>query len=105
MARDNGPIKVWNRSDTVPLDAEGGYAGGDSTAAAVGTSLAQSGQAVQTVDNLSATATVLPPGADPTVTVTGTLPHKVVNFGIPITSGAIEQDEDTGRLYWTGEAS
>ena len=32
MARDNGPIKVWNRSDTVPLDAEGGYAGGDSTA-------------------------------------------------------------------------
>ena len=35
MARDNGPIKVWNRSDTVPLDAEGGYAGGDSTAAAL----------------------------------------------------------------------
>lgn len=35
MARTNGPIKVWNRADTVPLDAEGGYAGGDSTAAAL----------------------------------------------------------------------
>lgn len=105
MARTNGPIQVWHRTDTIPSDAEGGYAGGDSTAAAVGTSLAQSGQAVTTVDNLSATAHILPPGADPTVTVTGTLPNKVVNFGIPITSGAIEQDDATGRLYWTGEAS
>lgn len=45
MARDNGPIKVWNRSDTVPLDGEGGYAGGDSTAAAVASALAQAGAA------------------------------------------------------------
>lgn len=35
MARNNGPIKVWTRTDTVPLDSDGGYAGGDSTAAAI----------------------------------------------------------------------
>lgn len=105
MARDNGQINVFNPGDGIPTDASGGGAGGDSTAAAITTAGAQALAAQQTVDNLSATATVLPPGADPTVTVTGTLPHKVVNFGIPITSGAIEQDEDTGRLYWTGEAS
>lgn len=37
MSRINGPIKVYNSSDAVPTDAEGGYAGGDSTAAAIGT--------------------------------------------------------------------
>lgn len=35
MARTNGPIRVWNRGDTIPTDAQGGYAGGDSTAAAI----------------------------------------------------------------------
>lgn len=35
MARINNGIKVLNPADTVPTDAEGGYAGGDSTAAAV----------------------------------------------------------------------
>ena len=35
MARTNGPIQVWHRADTIPTDAEGGYAGGDSTAAAI----------------------------------------------------------------------
>lgn len=35
MARTNGPIQVWHRTDTIPTDAEGGYAGGDSTAAAI----------------------------------------------------------------------
>lgn len=44
--RVNGPIKVYNPGDTVPLDAEGGYAGGDSTAAAVGTAQAQALSAV-----------------------------------------------------------
>ena len=83
MARTNGPIQVWHRTDTIPTDAEGGYAGGDSTAAAVGTSLAQSGQAVATIDNLSATATALPAGASPTVTVTGAIPNKVINIGVP----------------------
>lgn len=83
MARTNGPIQVFHRGDTIPLDAEGGYAGGDSTAAAVGTSLAQSGQAVATVDNLAATATTLPPGSPATATVTGPMGAKVVNFSIP----------------------
>ena len=45
MARTNGPIQVWHRADTIPTDGEGGYAGGDSTAAAVGTALAAGAQA------------------------------------------------------------
>ena len=36
-----------------------------------------------TVDNLTATATALPPGATPTVTVTGPIPNKVINIGVP----------------------
>lgn len=83
MARTNGPIQVFHRGDTIPLDAEGGYAGGDSTAAAVGTALAQTGQALATVDNLQATATTLPPGSTPTATVTGPLGAKSINFGLP----------------------
>lgn len=83
MARTNGPIQVWHRGDTIPTDPEGGYAGGDSTAAAVGGAMAQAGQAVATVDNLTATATALPPGATPTVTVTGAVPNKVINIGVP----------------------
>lgn len=83
MARTNGPIQVWHRTDTIPTDAEGGYAGGDSTAAAVGTSLAQSGQAVATIDNLTATATTRPPGSPATVTVTGPVPNKIINIGVP----------------------
>ena len=83
MARTNGPIQVWHRGDTIPTDPEGGYAGGDSTAAAVGGAMAQAGQAVATVDNLTATATALPPGATPTVTVTGPIPNKVINIGVP----------------------
>lgn len=35
MARYNGPVKVLNPADGIPSDAEGGVAGGDSTAAAV----------------------------------------------------------------------
>lgn len=35
MARTQGPIQVWHRTDTIPTDAQGGYAGGDSTAAAI----------------------------------------------------------------------
>lgn len=35
MARTNGPLQVWSRGDTIPTDAQGGYAGGDSTAAAI----------------------------------------------------------------------
>ena len=83
MARTNGPIQVWHRADTIPTDGEGGYAGGDSTAAAVGGAMAQAGQAVQTIDNLTATATTLPPGSPATATVTGPMGAKVVNFSIP----------------------
>ena len=83
MARTNGPIQVWHRGDTIPTDPEGGYAGGDSTAAAVGGAMAQAGQAVATVDNLAATATTLPPGSPATATVTGPMGAKVVNFSIP----------------------
>src|SRR5699024_9922407 len=35
VARTQGPIQVWHRTDTIPTDAQGGYAGGDSTAAAI----------------------------------------------------------------------
>ena len=83
MARDNGPIKVWNRSDTVPLDSEGGYAGGDSTAAAIATAGAQALAAQQTIQNLQGSATTLPPGSAATVTVTGTGTSKVINIGVP----------------------
>lgn len=37
MSRINGPIPVWSRADTPPTDREGGYAGGDATAAAFST--------------------------------------------------------------------
>lgn len=83
MARDNGPIKVFNRSDTVPLDSEGGYAGGDSTAAAIATAGAQALAAQQTIQNLQGSATTLPPGSAATVTVTGTGASKVINVGVP----------------------
>lgn len=83
MARDYGPIYGWHRGDTIPTEAEGGYAGAASTAAAVGTSLAQSGQAVQTVDNLAVTASTLDYGQPATATVTGGLPRKIIELGIP----------------------
>ena len=83
MARTNGPIQVWHRTDTIPTDAEGGYAGGDSTAAAIGTVGAQASQAYTFVDNIQASAVSLPPGSEATATVTGELPVKTINFGIP----------------------
>ena len=83
MARTNGPIKVWNRNDTVPTDAEGGFAGGDSTAAAVGTSLDQSSKALGTVDNLAVTASTLDYGQEASATISGTSPWKTIHVGIP----------------------
>lgn len=83
MARDYGPIYGWHRGDTIPTEAEGGYAGAASTAAAVRMAQGQATQAVQTVDNLSATATTLPPGSPATATVSGPMGAKVVNFSIP----------------------
>lgn len=38
---------------------------------------------ITTYDNLTATATSLPPDAAPTATVTGSLPNKVINIGVP----------------------
>lgn len=83
MARYNGPIKVLNPADGIPSDAEGGVAGGDSTAAAVGTALNQAGAAQQTIQNLQGAATTLPAGSAATVTVTGSGTTKVINVGVP----------------------
>ena len=75
-----------------------------------------------TVDNLRATATALPPGASPTVTVTGSVPNKVINIGVPrgangapgppgpqgekgppgAAGSAVVRDTPTGRLYFEG---
>ena len=83
MARINGPITVYNSGDAVPTDAEGGYAGGDSTAAAVGMSLDQSSKALGTVDNLVVTGRTLDYGQEATATITGTSPNKTIDIGIP----------------------
>ena len=83
MVRYNGPIRVFNPSDGIPTDAAGGGAGGDQTAAALAGMSAQAQSAWQTVDNLSATATTGPVGSGASVTVTGTVPNKTINFTIP----------------------
>ena len=83
MARDNGPIKVWNRGDTVPLDSDGGYAGGDSTAAAIRQASDAANAAQQTIQNLQGAATTLPPGSAATVNVSGTGTSKVITVGVP----------------------
>ena len=83
MVRYNGPIRVFNPSDGIPTDAAGGGAGGDQTAAALSGMSAQAQAAWQTVDNLSATATTGPVGSGASVTVTGTVPNKTINFTIP----------------------
>lgn len=83
MVRYNGPIRVFNPSDGIPTDAAGGGAGGDQTAAALAGMSAQAQAAWQTVDNLSATATTGPVGSGASVTVTGTVPNKTINFTIP----------------------
>ena len=51
--------------------------------ATVGELLADVADVYATIDNLAATATTLPPGSPATVTVTGAIPNKVVNFSIP----------------------
>lgn len=83
MVRYNGPIRVFNPSDGIPTDAAGGGAGGDQTAAALSGMSAQAQAAWQTVDNLSATATTGPVGSGASVTITGTVPNKTINFVIP----------------------
>lgn len=83
MVRYNGPIRVFNPSDGIPTDAAGGGAGGDQTAAALAGMSAQAQAAWQTVDNLSATATTGPVGSGASVTITGTVPNKTINFTIP----------------------
>lgn len=83
MVRYNGPIRVFNPSDGIPTDAAGGGAGGDQTAAALSGMSAQAQAAWQTVDNLSATATTGPVGSGASVTITGTVPNKTINFTIP----------------------
>lgn len=83
MARTNGPIQVWHRADTIPTDAEGGYAGGDSTAAALAKAGAQALAAQQTIDLLQVTATTAPAGSSATATITGGAPYKIINLTIP----------------------
>lgn len=78
MARTNGPIQVWSRPDTIPTDAQGGYAGGDSTAAAI--ALFQ-----DSVDMLAGEV------AD-------------INIGVGSLS-ATDDGDGTVTLSWTGDAT
>lgn len=83
MARTNGPVQVWNRNDTTPTDAQGGYAGGDSTAAGLELPVAQAQAALTTMENLKATVTEVPYGSAPSVTVSGAVPSRTINFTMP----------------------
>lgn len=83
MADYVGPIRRWQRTDTVPTNAEGGYAGADSVAAQLSSIGDQAYAAQQTIQNLQGAATTLPPGSSATVTVTGTGTSKVINVGVP----------------------
>lgn len=83
MSYPSGPIEIFTNEDTIPTSAQGGYAGGESTAAAVGMSLDQSGKALDTVDNLAVTGSTLAYGQEASATITGTSPNKTINIGIP----------------------
>lgn len=93
MSRTNSGINVFNPSDGIPSDATGGGAGGDSTAAAIAMARDQASQAQATIQNLQGSATTLPYGTNPTVTVTGSGTSKVINVGIPL-----GMPEDVGGL-------
>lgn len=81
--RVNRGVKVWNPGDTAPTDAQGGYAGGDSTADAIALLGDQAAKAWQTIDQLTVTSTTGAVGSDGSVTITGTTPNKTINFVIP----------------------
>ncbi|WP_191564966.1 hypothetical protein [Janibacter melonis] len=83
MARTNGGIVVWNDKDTVPTDGQGGYSGGDSTAAAMALAGGQAQAALTTMENLKVTVTHLPYGSGPTYSVSGSVPNRTLNFGLP----------------------
>lgn len=83
MGAYNGPIYVYTDEDTVPTSEQGGYAGGDSTAAAVRTSLDQSKSAQDTVNGLAVTAQTVAYGEPATATITGAAPTKTINISIP----------------------
>ena len=84
MARTRGNgVVVYGRSDAIPTDGIGGYAGGDSTADAIDGVRGIAESSYGTIDNLAVTAEPLPSGVDPTVTITGTMGSKTINFGIP----------------------
>lgn len=83
MADYVGPIRRWQRTDTVPTNAEGGYAGADSVNAAISTLGAQATSAWQTIDQLEVTSATGPVGSSASVTITGSMPNKSINFVIP----------------------
>lgn len=96
MGDYNGPIYVWHREDNnghPPTSGEGGYAGGDSTAAALTTALAVADKAVGSIDNLQVTATSLEYGQPATATITGTAPNKTINIGVPQGPGGMGAEE------------
>lgn len=83
MSYPSGPIEVFTDEDTTPTSAQGGYAGGESTAAAVRMTLDQSSKALGTVDNLAVTASTLDYGQEATATISGSSPWKTIHVGIP----------------------
>lgn len=81
MSRTRKSVTIWSRSDTVPTDGQGGYAGGDSTADAIERVGAVADSSVAALQNLNVKATET--HGPPTVQTTGTVPDLTLTFGLP----------------------
>lgn len=83
MARYNNGIYIPNNLDPVPTDAQGGYAGGDSTAAAVLQAGAAANAALTTMETLKVAVKQLPSTSGPTIGISGAVPQKTITIGVP----------------------
>lgn len=83
MARYNGTILISNNLDPVPTDAQGGYAGGDSAAAAIAQAGAAASTAIATMENMKVAVKALPSTTGPTIAISGTIPTRTITIGVP----------------------